>query len=153
MSEYIFNNTAFEQEFKHKKTYKMKTKIIVIVAFLITTVTATNAQQQGFQRRTVEERVQSAMEKISDPLKLDQSQKDKTNAILTDFYKTQDKMREDARASGTRPDRSVFEKMTNNRDEKLKAIFSEDQFKKFKDEIEPSLRPQRRNNSQGGGNI
>ncbi len=130
----------------------MKTKITMIVAFLIATATITNAQQQNFQRRTVEERVQSAMEKISDPLKLDKDQQDKTNAVLTDFYKAQDKMREDARAGGNRPDRSQFEKMTTDRDEKLKEIFNQDQFKKFKDEVEPSLRPQRKN-KQGGGNI
>lgn len=122
----------------------MKTKIIMIVAFLIATTTAVTAQQQGFQRKTVEERVQSAMEKISDPLKLDNSQRDKTNAILTDFYKTQDKMREEARASGNRPDRSEFDKMANDRDEKLKGVFNEEQFKKFKDDVEPSLRPQRK---------
>ncbi len=124
----------------------------MIVALLIATSTATNAQQ-GFQRKTVEERVQSAMEKISDSLKLDKSQQDKTSAVLNDFYKAQDKMREDARASGNRPDRSEFEKMTNDRDEKLKGIFNEDQFKKFKDDVEPSLRPLRRNNSQSGGSI
>ena len=122
----------------------MKTKIIMIVAFLIATTTAVTAQQQGFQRRTVEERVQSAMEKISNPLKLDKSQQDKTNAILIDFYKAQDKMRQDARTSGNRPDRSEFEKMANDRDEKLKGVFNEEQFKKFKDDVEPSLRPQRK---------
>lgn len=122
----------------------MKTKIIMIVAFLIATTTAVTAQQQGFQRRTVDERVQSAMEKISDPLKLDNSQRDKTNAILTDFYKAQDKMREEARASGNRPDRSEFDKMANDRDEKLKGVFNEEQFKKFKDDVEHSLRPQRK---------
>ncbi len=42
----------------------MKTKLMMIVALFFATTTATNAQQQGFQRRTVEERVQSAMEKI-----------------------------------------------------------------------------------------
>ncbi|MEP6583718.1 MAG: hypothetical protein ABJA90_05615 [Ginsengibacter sp.] len=131
----------------------MKTKIIMIVAFLIATATTTNAQQQGFQRKTLEERVQSAMTKISDSLNIDQSQKEKTNAVLTDFYKSQDKMREDARASGNRPDRSVFDKMTNDRDEKLKQIFTEDQFKKFKASVEPTLRPQRRSNGQVEGNI
>ncbi len=130
----------------------MKTKLMMIVALFFATITATNAQQQGFQRRTVEERVQSAMEKISDPLKLDKDQQDKTTAILTDFYKKQDKMREDARASGNRPDRSEIEKMANDRDEQLKGVFNEDQFKKFKDEVEPSMRPQRRNNGQGAGN-
>lgn len=99
-------------------------------------------------RRTVAERVKSAMDKISDSLKLDKAQQDKTMAVFTDFYTTQDKMREDARASGTRPDRSVMEKMASDRDDKLKAIFTDDQFKKFKSDIEPTLRPQRQQGMQ-----
>ncbi len=130
----------------------MKTKLTLVVAFMLAATISTKAQQQGNQRKTVEERVQSAMEKISDPLKLDKGEQDKTTAVLTDFYTQQDKMRQDARASGTRPGHSVFEKMSNDRDEKLKAIFTEDQYKKFKDEVEPSMRPQRQTNGQGSGN-
>ncbi len=120
----------------------MKTKISMLVALLVATVSL-QAQQQGMQRRTVEERVKSAMDKISDPLKLDKDEQDKTTAVFTDYYTAQDKMREEARASGTRPDRSEMEKRINDRDEKLKAIFSDDQFKKFKSDIEPTLRRQR----------
>lgn len=130
----------------------MKTKMTLVVALMLAATISTNAQQQGYQRKTVEERVKSAMDKISDPLKLDQAEQDKTTAVLTDFYTQQDKMRQDARASGNRPDRSVFEKMSNDRDEKLKGIFTEDQYKKFKDEVEPSMRPQRQGNGQGSGN-
>lgn len=130
----------------------MKTKLTVVVAFMLAATISTKAQQQGYQRKTVEERVQAAILKISDPLKLDKGEQDKTTAVLTDFYTQQDKMRQDARASGTRPDRSVFEKMSNDRDEKLKGIFTEDQYKKFKDEVEPSMRPQRQGNGQGSGN-
>ncbi len=131
----------------------MKTKITLAVALMFAATFATKAQQQqGFQRKTVEERVKSAMQKISDPLKLDKDEQDKTTAVLTDFYTQQDKMRQDARASGNRPDRSTFEKMANDRDDKLKGIFTEDQFKKFKDEVEPSMRPQRNANTQGAGN-
>ncbi len=36
------------------------------------------------------------------------------------------------------------QKMAADRDDELKKIFDEGQFKKWKDEIEPSLRPQRR---------
>ena len=129
----------------------MKTKISMLVALLFAATISTQAQQ-GMQRRTVEERVKSAMDKISDPLKLDKTQQDKTTAVFTDFFTSQNKMREDAGASGTRPDRSVFEKMANDRDEKLKAIFTDDQFKKFKDEIEPTLRPQRSKGMQGISN-
>ena len=124
----------------------MKTKITMFIALLFAATISTNAQQ-GMQRRTVEERVKSAMDKLTTPLNLDTAEQSKTTAVFTDFYTAQDKMREDARASGNRPDRSVFEKMTNDRDEKLKAIFTDDQYKKFKDEVEPTLRPQRQ---QGG---
>jgi hypothetical protein len=123
----------------------MKTKISMLVAFLFAATISTYAQQ-GMQRRTVEERVQAAMTKLTDSLKLDQAEQDKTKAVFTDYYTTQNKMREDARASGNRPDRSVFEKMMNDRDEKLKAIFTEEQYKKYKDEVEATLRPQRNRN-------
>ena len=124
----------------------MKTKISMLVALLFGLTVGVNAQ--GPQRRTVEERVKSAMDKMTAPLTLDQAEQDKTSAVFTDFYTSQDKMREDARASGNRPDRSVYEKMMNDRDDKLKAIFTDDQYKKYKDQVEPTLRPQRQ---QGGG--
>ena|SRR5664279_4980282 len=119
----------------------MKTKIPMLVALLFAVTIGASAQ--GMQRRTVEERVKSTMEKLTDSLKLDQAEQDKTTAVFTDFYTAQDKMRADARASGNRPDRSVFEKMTGDRDEKLKAIFTDDQYTKFKNGVEASLRPQR----------
>jgi len=125
----------------------MKTKITMLIALLFAVTISANAQQ-GMQRRTVEERVKSAMDKLTTPLNLDTAEQAKTTAVFTDFYTAQNKMREDARASGNRPDRSVFEKMTSDRDEKLKAIFTDDQYKKFKDEVEPTLRPQRQ---QGSG--
>ena len=124
----------------------MKTKILMLIALFFAITTVTKAQQ-GMQRRTVEERVKSAMDKLVTPLTLDQAEQDKTTAVFTDFYTARDKMREDARASGNRPDRNVFEKMTNDRDEKLKAIFTDEQYKKFKDELAPTLRPQRQQDS------
>jgi hypothetical protein len=51
-------------------------------------------------------------------------------------------------SGGDRPDRQVMmEKMaplTDARDAELKGILTEDQYKKWKDELEPSMRPQRR---------
>lgn len=126
----------------------MKTKIAMLIGFLFTCAISAQAQQGGMQRRTVAERVKSAMDKISDSLKLDQTQQDKTTAVFTDFYTSQDKMREDARAGGTRPDRSAMEKMASDRDDKLKSIFTDEQFKKFKNDLEPTLRPQRRQGMQ-----
>jgi periplasmic protein CpxP/Spy len=122
----------------------MKSKISMLVALLFAVTIGVNAQ--GMQRRTVEERVKSVMDKLTDSLTLDQSEQDKTSAVFKDYYTAQDKMREDARASGNRPDRSEFEKMMNDRDDKLKAIFTDDQYKKYKDHVEASLRPQRNRN-------
>ena len=53
------------------------------------------------------------------------------------------KMFQDARASGERPDRSQFQKLMDDRDAKLKEIFTADQYTKFKNEVEANLRPQR----------
>jgi len=124
----------------------MKTKITMFIALLF--AITINANSQGMQRMTVAERVKATMDKMTTPLNLDTAEQSKTAAVFTDFYTAQTKMREDARASGTRPDRSVFEKMMNDRDDKLKAIFTDEQYKKYKDEVEATLRPQR---PQGGG--
>ena len=119
----------------------MKSKFTMLMAFLLMATTSIFAQ--GFQRQTVPERVKATMDKIKGPLQLNQSQIDRTDSVFTEFFTAQNKIMEDARASGNRPDRSVFQKMTSDRDEKLKAIFTEDQFTKFKNEVEATLRPQR----------
>ena len=118
----------------------MKLKFKLLIAFILLATTGVYAQ--GFQRQTVPERVKTTMEKLQ-PLQLNQTQIQQTDSVFTNFYTSQNKMREDARASGTRPDRSIFEKMSSDRDEKLKTIFTADQFTKFKNEIEATLRPQR----------
>ena len=120
----------------------MKTKITLLVVFFIMATTGIYAQ--GMQRMTVPERVKSAMDKITTPLGLSAAQASSTDSVFTDYYSTQTKAFQDARASGQRPDRSVFQKMTDERDAKLKSIFTPDQYTKFKNEIEATLRPQRR---------
>ena len=100
----------------------------------------------GQPRRTVEERVKLTMEKIIPPLTLNKEQETKTDVVFSEYYKAMDKFRESLEP-GTRPERSQFEKFITERDEKLKKVFTEEQFKKWKDDVEPSLRPQR-----SGGN-
>jgi hypothetical protein len=127
----------------------MKTKITVLLSFIL--MASISSFAQGFQQRTVAERVKATMDKLS-PLSLDESQMQKTGDVFTDYYTAQDKMRADARASGQRPDRSTFEKMSSDRNEKLKAIFTADQYTKYKNEVEATLRPQRRQgNAQTNG--
>jgi periplasmic protein CpxP/Spy len=132
-------------------------KVILLLAIAITGVFAVQAQGQGgpggFQRRTPEERLKQVKEKVVD-LKLDNDQTTKSDSTFMEFFRGQNKMFEEMRAGGA-PDREQMreknQKLAAERDEKLKKIFTEDQFKKWKDEIEPSLRPQRGGN-RGGGN-
>ena len=125
----------------------MKTKITMLIALILMATTGIYAQ--GMQRRSVPERVKATMDKITPALNLDASQQSKTDSVFTDYYNAQMKMFQEARDSGERPDRSAFEKVRDDRDSKLKAIFTEDQYTKFKNEVEASLRPQRQ---QGGNN-
>ena len=128
----------------------MKHKMFMTLAFLLAGFVTLHAQ--NFQRRTVEERVKAAMEKLA-PLSLDKDKTTQTDSIFTEFYKAQDKAFEDMRNSGSMDREAMMAKrkeLADARDEKLKKIFTDDQFKKFKEEIEPSMTPQRRNG--GGGN-
>lgn len=122
---------------------KMKTKIITLVALFLMAAT-TGIYAQGMQRRTVPERVKATMDKITPALNLNAAQQAQTDSAFSDYYTAQMKMFEDARASGERPDRSQFQKLTDDRDAKLKTIFTDEQYTKFKNEVEESLRPQRR---------
>ncbi|MEO6837068.1 MAG: hypothetical protein ABI261_06070 [Ginsengibacter sp.] len=124
----------------------MKTKITMLLALILMATTGIYAQ--GMQHMTVPERVKSAMDKMTTPLTLTDAQVTSTQSVFTDYYTAQTKMFEDARTSGQRPDRDAFKKMTDDRDAKLKAIFTPDQYTKFTNEVEATLRPQRRQQQQ-----
>jgi protein CpxP len=124
----------------------MKKQILLLVAAAVLSIATVNAQ--GFQRKTVEERVKETMDKIAD-FKLDKTNSDKTDSTFTTFYRAQQKMMEDMMAGGGQVDRDAMragrQKLADERDAQLKLIFTDDQYKKWKDEIEPSMRPQRGN--------
>jgi len=128
----------------------MKTKMAMLAAFLFTALLGVRAQQGQMSMPSVEDRVKMTMEKMA-PLNLTADEQTKTEAVFTDFYNAQMKMFEDARSSGTRPDREAFQKLTSDRDDKLKAIFTDDQFKKYTSDIEPTLRRHRGDGNNGGG--
>lgn len=117
----------------------MKIKITILFSLLL--FAATTIYAQDVRNRTVSERVKITMDKITGPLKLDTSQANRTDTAFTDFYQSQNKMMENAKASGNRPNSRDFEKIIGARDEKLKEIFTEDQYTKFKNDVENSLRP------------
>lgn len=131
----------------------MKKQLVLMTAAAIISITAVNAQ--GFQRRTVEERVATIHQKIDSAFKPEASKLALIDSAFTKYYQVSDKMREDLFASGMDRDAmraEMMEKMkpiTAERDDKLKVILTEDQMKTWKDVIEPSMRPQRGNRPPG----
>lgn len=122
-------------------------KQFALLFFLIAGFSFSSLAQGGPQRMTVEERVKLVLEKFAE-FKLDAAKTKEVDSIFTHYYKGQEKVRQELMGSGERPDpqvlRDKMQPLVTERDDKLKGILTEEQFKKWKDEIEPSLRPQRR---------
>lgn len=127
----------------------MKKQLVLTAFAAMLSIAAVNAQGGGGgPRMSPEERIKFVIEKMA-PLKLDSVTKVKADVIITDFVNGQQKATDEVRAAGG--DREAMmakrKEFSDARDVKLKAILTEAQYKQWKDEIEPSLRPQR----QGGG--
>ncbi|HEY6504712.1 MAG TPA: hypothetical protein VIZ28_12105 [Chitinophagaceae bacterium] len=133
----------------------MKKMFLVLTAILFAGVVMVNAQGGGGgQRPPIPERVKLVMEKL-EPFKLDEAKKTQTDSVFTQAYRTQDAKREEMRAAGNQDRdamRAEMQKINADRDEKLKKIFTEEQFKEWKEKIEPTLRPQRQGGGGGGNN-
>jgi len=129
----------------------MKLKHALLAVVLMSAALFAQAQPGG-QRRTVEERVKMVHEKIDSAFKLDADKLAKVDAAFTKYYKDQDKLREEMMSGGERPDfqamREKMQPLTEARDKELKTILTDEQFKKWKEEIEPAMMPRR----GGGGN-
>lgn len=122
----------------------MKKQISLIVAAICFSITSLMAQG-NMHRQTPEERTKEAMEKMS-PLKLSEEAKAKTEIVMSDFFTAQQNALKEMRESGNM-DREAMQtkhkELAEERNSKLKLIFTQDQLKKWKDEIEPGLQPQR----------
>jgi hypothetical protein len=119
------------------------TKRILMLALILSAAFAVNAQGgPGGPRRSVEERVQAVHEKLEAALKLDATKMTQVDSVFATYYRATDKVREEIIAGGG--DRSAMrEKMqpyADARDKELKVLLGEENFKKWKDEIEPTLR-------------
>ena len=123
----------------------MKKTFLFLAISLLAGTAAVNAQGGGggnFPRRTVEERVQSIHQKMDSAFKLDKTKLTQVDSIFANYYRSTDKMREELMASGG--DRSAMrEKMqplTEARDKELQTALGNDNFKTWKEVIEPSMR-------------
>lgn len=132
----------------------MKKIILLLLGFACTAAVYAQPGNGGFMRRTPEERAASIHQKLDSAFKLDKDVLAKLDTALIALYQAQDKKREEMMAGGM-PDRETFmaemKKFSDARDEMLKAVLKEEEYKIWKEKIEPAMRPQRPPGS-GGGN-
>lgn len=108
------------------------------------------AQGGGFQMPTPEERVKRVNFKIDSAFKIDTIKMKEVEALYLEFYKAQDKVREELMAAGVGFQdmrAQMTEKMKPNQetlDAKMKTILGDDKFRIWKEQIEPTMR-------RGGG--
>lgn len=114
---------------------KIRTGLLSIIMF---TAFFIGKGQVIVQRPSIEERTKKIVDTITMVLKLDQSQQVQAQTTFTEYYKESDKLREAVQA-GTLPEKAQFEKLSTDRDEKLKKFLTQEQLKKFKDELEPVI--------------
>lgn len=129
-------------------------KRLLVIAMLFLLSGSLSVMAQGGQRRTVEERVKRVHEKIDSAFKLEASKLTQVDSAFAAYYRASDKVRAElvAAAGGGRPDfqamRDKMQPYADTRDKELKSVLGDDNYKKWKDDIEPTMRGQR----QGGGN-
>jgi hypothetical protein len=128
----------------------MKKQFFLAAVAAVLSFTAVQAQGGGnFQRRTPEERLKPIHDKMDSAFKLEPAKLKQVDEIFLNSFKEMDKKMEDLRAGG-QPDRDAMmaarKEVNDARDAKLKEVLTEAQLKTWKEEIEPSMRPQR-----GGG--
>jgi hypothetical protein len=95
---------------------------------------------QGPQQMPVADRVARTIERLKPELQLTEKQEKELDPVYTEFFTEMDKLR----SGGQRPSPEDRQKLVDTRDEKLKKILSEEQFKKLK-ELEEQMRQRRPN--------
>lgn len=136
----------------------MKRLIALTGIFLFVCSLSAMAQGGGGQRRTVEERVKRVHERFETEFKLDAAKLTQVDSVFATYYRASDKVREElvTAAGGGRPDfqvmREKVQPYADTRDKELKPILGEENYKKWKDVVEPSMRPQRQGGGGGGNN-
>jgi periplasmic protein CpxP/Spy len=124
-----------------------------LLAIAITTTTlkaqeAFAAASQNVEQKQPNERTKETLLKLQAELGISNDQAGKAYPVFEAFYTAQQKMRDEMRAAGGEMDREKMkaarQELADKRDAHLKEIFTEAQMKKWKDEVEPSMRPQRK---------
>jgi hypothetical protein len=127
-------------------------KTIIALLLIVGSTTALNAQGGGggFQMPTPEERVKRVHAKIDSAFKLDEAKMKQVDDLFLEFYKNQDKVREEMMnngggGGGFQAMQEAMKPHQDALDAKLKPVLGDDNFKIWKEQIEPTLR------RRGGG--
>ena len=130
--------------------------LLAIGAFTCT-ATAQNMQGQPTQQemdKAPNARAKEAVLKLQTELGVTNEQGARVYAIFESFFTKAQKAREEARNSGAAPDREAMkanrDKMVAERNEQLKGVLTAEQYTKWIDVVEPSMRPQRRGDGGPG---
>src|SRR5580765_4483979 len=122
----------------------MKKMLLIAPMILIVAISASAQGGGNFQRRTVEERVQTIHQKMDSAFKLDKTKLADADSAFAAYYRASDKVREEMMSGGGQPDRQAMmakmQPLMDERDKKLKDVLTEEQFKTWKEVIEPSMR-------------
>jgi periplasmic protein CpxP/Spy len=129
-------------------------KQLFITLVLVLSAGAVTAQPGGFQRRTPEERTAAIHSKLDSAFKLDAKTFEALDSALNTLHRAQDKKMQELMAGGPGSvDRETMMAERQNfdraKDEVIKTVLTEEQYKIWKEKIEPAMRPQR---SAGGNN-
>lgn len=128
----------------------MKRQFLLVVALIVAGTTLTFAQGGG-QRRTVEERVKTVHEKVDSAFKPAADIMTKIDTLFTYYYKGQDAIREKLMSGGARPDfqamQDEMKPLNDAKDAQMKGYLGEENFKIYKEKVEPLFM---RGRGQGG---
>ncbi len=146
----------------NKKLLVFTVSLVLAIASIAQDGNRGAGRGMGGQRKTIEERVAAVHAKFDSTFKYAAEKQAKVDSAFAEQYRAQDALFAEMRAGftpGQQPDPAAMqaarEKMTEKnkelaiaRDEKLQEIMGETDYKKWKTELEPAMRPQR---GQGGG--
>lgn len=98
-------------------------------------------------RMSVEERVALAHNKFDSAFKLEPAKLALTDSAFATYYRAQAAKLAEIMGAGARPDRDAMSEamkpIADKRDEQLKSVLTEAQYKVWKDELEAALNPRR----------
>ena len=127
----------------------MKKQLILILLLFITTAGSIMAQGTMEQKPNV--RAKETYFKLKTDLTLLGEQDAKVYQVFEDYYTTIQKVREEMRASGNLDRENMrdnMQRVAGVRDAKLKVILTEDQMKKWVNEVEPTMYPKTKREEQ-----